>query len=151
MAADPTVTPRRVSQRELTVLVRDVVAARPNRTVWIGIDGFGGAGKTRLAVALASSIGDAPVVHVDDFAGPAVPEWDWPRMQKELVDPLLAGSHARYQRWEWNCDEPAESAGQIIELEQRHDCIPIQPGCHAGGSGRARGLRCPPARTSRSR
>jgi hypothetical protein len=34
-------------------------------------------------------------------------------------------------------DEPAEPAGQIIELEQRHDCIPIRPGRHADGSGRA--------------
>jgi uridine kinase len=108
MAADPTVTPRRVSQRELTELVRDAVADRPNRTVWIGIDGFGGAGKTRLAEALASSIGDAPVVHVDDFAGPAVPEWDWPRFVTQVRDPLEAGRSGRYQRWNWDRDEPGD-------------------------------------------
>jgi uridine kinase len=48
------------------------------------------------------------VVHVDDFAGPLVPEWDWPRFRAQVLDPLLGGRPARYQRWEWNKDEPAE-------------------------------------------
>lgn len=108
MSADATVTPRRVSQSELTELVRAVVAARPNRTVWIGIDGFGGAGKTRLAKQLASSIGDPPVVHIDDFAGPGVPEWDWQRFVTQVRDPLVAGLRGRYQRWNWDRDEPGE-------------------------------------------
>jgi uridine kinase len=77
-------------------------------TPFAGIDGFGGSGKSTFAAALAARVPRAVVVHVDDFAGPHVPEWDWPRFQEQVVDPLRAGRGARYQRWEWNRDEPAE-------------------------------------------
>jgi uridine kinase len=82
--------------------------AAPGRTVFIGVDGRAGAGKTTLADAIAAAVPGAVVVHVDDFAGPLVPEWDWPRFQEQVVAPLRAGRPARYQRWEWNRDEPAE-------------------------------------------
>jgi uridine kinase len=77
-------------------------------TCFAGIDGFAGSGKSTFAAELAERLAGAVVVHVDDFAGPHVPEWDWPRMQEQLVDPLAAGRTAQYQRWEWNRDEPAE-------------------------------------------
>jgi uridine kinase len=58
---------------------------------------------------------------VDDFAGPLVPEWDWPRFQEQVVAPLRAGRPARYQRWEWNRDEPAEwheiPPGRLVVVE----------------------------------
>lgn len=98
--------PRQVSARDAVAHVRAVVAARPGRTVWIGVDGFGGAGKTRFADHLAHRLGDVPVVHIDDFAGPRVPEWDWQRFLAQVRDPLLAGRPARYQSWDWNRDEP---------------------------------------------
>jgi hypothetical protein len=98
--------PRRVTQREAFADVCRVVAARPGRTVWIGIDGFGGAGKTRFANMLAHRLGDVPVVHIDDFAGPTVPEWDWARFVAQVRDPLRAGRAARYQIWNWDQNLP---------------------------------------------
>jgi uridine kinase len=100
--------PRRVTQREAVAEVCRVVAGRPGRTVWIGIDGFGGAGKTRFADVLARRLGDAPVVHIDDFGGPTVPEWDWVRFGSQVRDPLCAGRAARYQVWNWDANEPGE-------------------------------------------
>jgi uridine kinase len=95
--------------------------AAPGRTVFIGVDGRAGAGKTTLADAIAAAVPGAVVVHVDDFAGPLVPEWDWPRFQEQVVAPLRAGRPARYQRWEWNRDEPAEwheiPPGRLVVVE----------------------------------
>ncbi len=101
-------TPRHVSQQQAIRHVRDLAAARSGRTVWVGIDGFGGAGKTTVADRLAAAVPDSCVVHVDDFSGPNVPEWDWPRFLEQVRAPLLAGRPARYQRWDWVRDEPGE-------------------------------------------
>jgi len=91
------------------------------RTVLIGVDGRAGSGKTTIADEIAAALSDAVVVHVDDFAGPHVPEWDWPRFRAQVLEPLLAGRPARYQRWEWNRDEPAEwhdvPAGGVLVVE----------------------------------
>lgn len=97
--------PRRGSPAEAVAAA--VAVTRPGRTTFIGVDGRAGAGKTTLADRIAAAVGGT-VVHVDDFAGPHVPEWDWPRLQEQVVDPLLAARPGRYQRWEWNRDEPAE-------------------------------------------
>jgi len=100
------VTPRRVSPAE--AVAEAVRVVRRAGTVFIGVDGRAGAGKSTLAHLIAAAVPAAVVVHVDDFAGPHVPEWDWPRLQREVADPLLANRPARYRRWEWNRDEPAE-------------------------------------------
>lgn len=91
------------------------------RTRWIGIDGFGGAGKSTLAAWLADTVADVVVVHADDFAAPSVPEWDWGRLQRQLFDPLRAGRPARYQRWDWHTDSAAEwhdvPVGAVVVIE----------------------------------
>lgn len=96
-------------------------ASRPGQTLFVGVDGQGGAGKSTLAAAIAAAVPGAVVVSVDDFAGPLVPEWDWPRLREQVLDPLLAGQPGRYQRWEWNRDEPAEwrdvPAGRLVVIE----------------------------------
>jgi uridine kinase len=97
--------PRRVPERAAIDHVRNLVAARNVSTVWIGIDGFGAAGKTTLAERMAAALGDAAVVHIDDFSGPREPEWDWGRFVAQVRDPLLAGHVARYQSWDWDRDE----------------------------------------------
>lgn len=97
--------PSSVTERAAIDRVRELVAARAGSTTWIGIDGFGAAGKTRFAERLAAALGDAHVVHIDDFAGPHVPEWDWARFVSQVRDPLLAGQVARYQSWDWDRDE----------------------------------------------
>lgn len=89
--------------------VLDAVARLPrDRTRYVGIDGFGGAGKSCLAAWLAAEVPRAVVVPVDDFAGPQIPEWDWARLQRQVLDPLREGRHAHYQRWDWDSDRGAE-------------------------------------------
>lgn len=72
-----------------------------NRTVWIGVDGKGAAGKTTLAAEIAAAIPMAEVVHIDDFARPDVPGWERDRFVRQVREPLLAGRPARYQRWDF--------------------------------------------------
>jgi uridine kinase len=61
------------------------------------------------------------VVHVDDFAAPDVPQWDWDRLRAQLLLPLLAGRPARYQRWDWDANSGAEwhdvPVGRIVVIE----------------------------------
>jgi uridine kinase len=78
------------------------------RTAWVGIDGCGASGKTSLAAAISAAVPAAVVVHVDDFSGPQVAEWDWERFDAQVVRPLLEGCTARYQRWDWDRDTGAE-------------------------------------------
>ncbi|MET0693206.1 MAG: hypothetical protein ABWY56_04710 [Propionibacteriaceae bacterium] len=70
-------------------------------TRWVGIDGFGASGKTTLAERMAAAIPTAVVVHVDDFARPDVRGWERDRFTAQLLEPLLDGRVARYQRWDF--------------------------------------------------
>jgi uridine kinase len=113
--------PRCVSRAEAVAEAVRFAAARPGQTLFVGVDGRAGSGKSTLAAAIASAVPGAVVVSVDDFAGPLVPEWDWPRLREQVLDPLLAGRPGRYQRWEWNRDEPAEwrdvPPGRLVVIE----------------------------------
>jgi len=93
--------PRRVSQAEAIAEVARVAASAPDRTVFVGIDGFGAAGKSRLADAIAGDVPRAAIVRIDDFSGPNVSEWDWTRLREQLVTPLLSDLSAHYQVWDW--------------------------------------------------
>lgn len=73
---------------EVVAAVRRVDEQRAGRTGWVGIDGRGAAGKTTLAAEVARAFPHARVVHVDDFAGPGIPEWDWERFIVQVRDPL---------------------------------------------------------------
>jgi uridine kinase len=114
-------TSRRVSRAEAVAAATRVAAARPAQTLFVGVDGRAGSGKSTLAAAIADAVPGALVVPVDDFAGPLVPEWDWPRLREQVVDPLLAGRPGRYQRWEWNRDQPADwvdvPTGRLVLIE----------------------------------
>ncbi len=90
-------------------------------TVLVAIDGAGGAGKSTLAAGLAGRLGDTYVVCLDDFAQPGVPGWDQERFRRQVLDPLLAGRDACWQRWDWPTDSGAEwhrvPAGSIALVE----------------------------------
>jgi len=74
----------------------------PARPYVIGIDGPSGGGKTALSGVLAASLGDAPVVHLDDL----YPGWDGldavvPRLVAWVLRPVREGGLARWRRWDW--------------------------------------------------
>ncbi|MGI8678563.1 MAG: uridine kinase family protein [Jatrophihabitans sp.] len=91
------------------------------RTSYVGIDGYGGAGKTTLAAAVALAVPDVVVIHVDDFAAPQLPGWDWARFERQVAAPLRADRPARYQRWAFERNEGAEwrdvPTGRIVVIE----------------------------------
>ena len=113
--------PRRVSRTEAVEAIRELAAARAGETTWVGVDGFGGAGKSSLADAMAAAVPRTSIVRVDDFWGPSIPEWDWPRFRAQVLRPLLAGRPARYQIWDWEADAGGEwrevAAGRVVVVE----------------------------------
>ncbi len=87
----------------------------PGRLVLVGIGGHGGAGKSTLAAAILG----AQVVPTDAF-------WDGEgfaieRIRHEVIDPLLAGDEARYERWDWAERRPGGVArvapGGVVVVE----------------------------------
>ena len=86
------------------------IRSAPNRrnTKLVAIDGWGGAGKTRLATELAKRLLPAYVVHTDDFAGPCQPGWDWQRFVRQVLEPLLRDGEAQFQRYDWDANQLAE-------------------------------------------
>ena len=97
-----------------------IQAIEATATRLVLVDGLGGAGKSILAGALATELG-APVVQGDDFFRPSaerqhsggVPDsvgerLDWRRLERQVLDPLSQGEHARYQRYDWADDRLAD-------------------------------------------
>ncbi len=114
-------TPRRVTQAGAVAEAVRVADAQPGATVWIGLDGPGGAGKSTLAGRIAGAVQRAVVVRVDDFWGPSIPEWDWVRFLEQVVRPLRNGQDARYQEWDWNVDAGGPwhdvAVGSVVVVE----------------------------------
>lgn len=112
---------RAATRSEVIAAVEQIGAAAPDRTLFVGIDGFGASGKSALAEAVAAAVPRAEVVHVDDFSGPDVPEWDWSRFRSQLVLPLLAGRAGRYQAWHWTADAGGDwrtvPPGRVVIVE----------------------------------
>src|SRR5258708_39414960 len=102
-----------------TQIIADIVdrCLSANSLLIVGIDGCGGAGKSRLAtevrVALASRGRDISVVPMDDFYLPSAlrngalasdaigSAFDWQRLRDEVLAPLRAGQPARHQCYDW--------------------------------------------------
>ncbi|RYZ31595.1 MAG: hypothetical protein EOP01_03045 [Propionibacteriaceae bacterium] len=93
----------RIRADEAAAFVRDRLAGRSG-TRWVGIDGLGASGKTTLAATVAAALPGAVVVHVDDFARPSVETWERDRFVAQVLEPLVAGRPARYERWDWASD-----------------------------------------------
>lgn len=112
---------RHAERAEVLAAVASLAARPGNRTTFVGIDGFGAAGKTALAAEVAAAVPRASVVSVDDFWGPGITEWDWERFGRQLLGPLLGGRTARYQIWSWDQDGPGEwraiAPGRLLVVE----------------------------------
>jgi uridine kinase len=105
------------------------------RSVLVGIDGRGGSGKSTFARELAALLRNATVVQFDDFYRPAEERkvraasgddevggsFDWRRARDQVLQPLVDGEIARYQRYDWDSDELAEwhliSPGGMVIVE----------------------------------
>jgi uridine kinase len=89
---------------------------RPVRTALIGIDGFGGAGKTTFAHHLADALGSAYVVSLDDFIVKeklAEPSWDSgvfdrARLEQQVLLPASQRQPVSYQRLQWETNTLSE-------------------------------------------
>lgn len=105
---------RKVPNLTPDAAVREVVERVGGRggTRWIGIDGFGGAGKTSFAERLRQALPESLVVHVDDFFRPDVDGWDRGGFRTAIVEPVLAGRPGRYRRWDWE----TATIGEMIEV-----------------------------------
>ncbi|MFF3223393.1 uridine kinase [Nocardia suismassiliense] len=106
----------------LAQIVSRVQASEPRlgSTRLVAVDGPGGAGKSTLAAQLARAC-DAPVVPTDSFAS-----WDntldwWPRLERQVLEPLGRDEPGRYQRYDWEQRALAEwhevAPGGVVVLE----------------------------------
>jgi hypothetical protein len=111
----------------LAALVQERPAVGAVRLVTV--DGYSGAGKTRLTGRLARALGRVPTVHLDFF----YPGWDGlaavvPLAVTWVAEPLVAGESARWRRYDWSADRFAEwhetPWAPVVVLE----------GCGAGSS-----------------
>jgi uridine kinase len=91
--------------------VQALTGARPI----VAVSGFGGAGKSTLAVALRDRIDGAVVAGSDEFhtnfALGRSADWacvDRARMIEQLLDPFRLRGEIRYQRYDWHTNEPGE-------------------------------------------
>jgi uridine kinase len=101
------------------------VLPRQRKTLLIGVDGPGGAGKSTFAQGLAAAFlalgGRAEAVQLDDFYRPATErpqgplesrppagDFDWERLWGQVLQPLDVDQAAYYQRYDWPSDTLAE-------------------------------------------
>lgn len=82
--------------------VLDLIHAASNSRALtlVGIGGRGGSGKSTLAHAIAASRPDVQVVATDSFWNGS--QFDLPRLRTEVVDVVLRGEPATYERWDWH-------------------------------------------------
>ena len=98
---------------ELASRVKQAALTRPR--AFVGIDGLGGSGKSTLAAQLVAAMGDAFLVHGDDFylptsrrrerLGEVGSAFDLPRLAEQVIVPGSAGEALRYQRYDWVQDQ----------------------------------------------
>jgi uridine kinase len=101
---------------------------RRQRTQLVGIDGGGGSGKSTLARGLEQATDDVTVVEFDDFYLPLAErqarvsrgdteiggDFDWRRVRDQVLMPLSHDESAKYQRYDWPSDAPAEWHSVVI-------------------------------------
>ena len=86
------------------------------KTVLVGVDGAGGSGKSTYAATLSDKI-----VPMDDFITGPWQWYDFDRLRREVIEPLLRGEPARYQRLDWNDGQLKDSRvvepGGVVVIE----------------------------------
>ncbi len=99
------------------------ILQRPNEfaTRLVGVDGYGGSGKSTFAERLAKYLGTKKIIHTDDFASWDNPVDWWPRLLQQVIEPLTRGETAHWQRYDWNTKQLAEwhdtESGGVVVIE----------------------------------
>ncbi len=95
--------------------------SRKQATLLIGIDGFGGSGKSTVAKFLKERLENVVIVEMDDFYLPALKRADYLRVKQQVLQPLDNNLIASYQRYDWRSDTLAEwhtiHPGGIVIIE----------------------------------
>ncbi len=95
---------------------------RRRRTLLVGIDGGGGAGKSTLAREIRDGADSVTIIEFDDFYRPSLERkrraaakdqevggnFDWRRLRSQVLLPLAQDQSTRYQRYDWVADELAD-------------------------------------------
>ena len=112
---DGTTTPGLLDLKELANGIKRVATGRAR--AFVGIDGREASGKSTLAEQLVAEMGEAHLVHVDDFYLPSArrherlgevgPMFDLARLAEQVAVPGSAGEALRYQRYDWIKDDLA--------------------------------------------
>ena len=102
-----------------SVLAEIEAGPRRNQTLLVGIDGFGGSGKSTIARGLRRRAPDVvEIVSMDDFYRPSSAEH---RLREQVLLPLSRDESARYQKYDWARDRLAEwvsiEVGGIVVIE----------------------------------
>ena len=93
--------------------VRREISSNADSPILIGIDGGGGSGKSTLAKKLAEALGDATLIHLDDFADwTDDSNWRLSTFAERALKPLLAGITSKHQRYDW----PTDTLGEWFEI-----------------------------------
>jgi len=94
---------------------------RKHRTLLIGIDGVGGAGKTTLSEYLKENLLNVTIVQLDDFYSPKLGRADRERVLKAIFLPLEKDSAAKYKVFDWKSntlkDADSINPGGIVVIE----------------------------------
>lgn len=117
------------------ILSRIKILEKQNGFVLIGIDGFGGSGKTHLAQFIKNSLPNTRIIEMDDFYSPKLKRADIERVSAQVLKPLSKFETSRYQIYLWKEDkfvdaDPINRKGVVIiegvfslssELEKYYD------------------------------
>jgi len=84
--------------------------------ILIGIEGFGGAGKSTLAHKLKDALGNSYIIQTDDFVihekltlvSPDMECYDLKRLEEEVLTPVTTGKTAHFRKLNWDTFELGE-------------------------------------------
>ena len=105
------------------------VRAAPPRlggTRLVAVDGPAGSGKTTFAGHLATALGQAPLVHLDDLYDGWTLDGVVERLRTQVLDPVAAGRDARFDAYDW-----AAGAFAVPTTVPARDVLVVE-GCGSG-------------------
>jgi len=75
----------------------------------IGIDGFGGSGKSTVANYLKSNLKNSVVIEMDDFYSPELKRADYLRVLRQVIKSITKNQSFVYQIYDWKRDKLIDS------------------------------------------